>query len=223
MISIRLSDGPASLQGYAARENHYDEHPSFTPIKQDIRECLCSEQGYICGYCMSRIEPDADSMQIAHIVSQATSRAAEKKQGITKYRKECQYKNMLGSCSSACSCNQAQKDHDLKFSPTDLTHPIQRLICFDQDGTISSADTEFDNELNQWLKLNSEEMFFKQNRAAIYHAVVKELRRVSSFDEKKSKAKRLLNLWKSRNNNGKLQEYCGVAIWLLEKKLTQWG
>ena len=147
MINIKKTHGPASLQTYAANGYRYDEHQFFLLLKQEIRECLCDEQGYICCYCMRRIEPNGDSMQIAHMKNQ------EEHQDL-----DCQYSNMLGSCSCMETCNQKQKQHDLKFYPTDINHSMQMLIHFDSNGTISATDTEFNDELNKWLNLNSAKM-----------------------------------------------------------------
>lgn len=210
MIPIQKNSGPRRLQEYAAKGYHYDEHTSFTDIKQEIREHLCEEQGYICCYCMKRIQPNQDSMQIAHVKNQTDHRNLD-----------CQYSNMLGSCSCASTCNQKQKEHDLKYSPEDFTHSIMNLIEFESDGTIRSNDSDFDRELNLNLNLNSESQFLKQNRKYIYKSVRDKLKKVSSFDKKKAKAHRLLDLWKSRAD-GKLREYCGVAIWYLEKQLQRW-
>lgn len=210
MIPIQKNSGPRSLQEYAANGYHYDEHTSFTDIKQEIREHLCEEQGYICCYCMRRINPDARSMQIAHIENQADHRDLD-----------CQYSNMLGSCSCGETCNQKQKEHDLKYSPEDDSHSILDFILFETDGTIKSTDPEFDIELEQILNLNSASQYLKQNRAEIYKRVKNELKKTLSFNEKKAKAHRLLDFWQSRAD-GKLREYCGVAIWYLEKQLQRW-
>lgn len=210
MIPIQKQLGPKSLQEYAANGYHYDEHTSFTDIKQEIRKHLCEEQGYICCYCMRRINPAAESMQIAHIKNQADH-----------INLDCQYSNMLGSCSCGDTCNQKQKNHDIKYSPADPAHSILELIEYDKDGTIKSTDADFNIDLNLHLNLNSAKLFIKQNRAAIYASICKEMKKVTSFAEKKAKARRLLEFWKSRAD-GKLREYCGVAIWYLEKQLHRW-
>lgn len=211
MIAIhKTSAGPSSLQAYAAKGYRFDEHVSFTGIKQEIRNALCTEQGFLCCYCMSRISPGSESMQIAHIQNQKAWPELD-----------CQYSNMMGSCASKDSCNQRQKNHDLKYSPTDHAHPIQHWINYSKEGVISSEDRDFDQDLNRWLNLNSNRLFFPQNRAAIYKSVVMALQKVSSFEEKKQKARSLLHFWKSKKN-GEFREYYGVAIWLLEKKLSQW-
>jgi uncharacterized protein (TIGR02646 family) len=210
MINIVKGAGPDSLREYAAKGYHYDEHVSFTPIKQEIRDSLCVEQGYLCCFCMNRIEPDMNSMQIAHIKNQADYLDID-----------CNYNNHMGSCSSRKSCNATQRNRDLKFDLIDSTHPIKYHIAFDCNGTISSSDAEFEIQINDWLMLNSKQMFLKQNRSEIYKSVIHELDKVSNFGEKKKKAARLLEHWKSRDA-GKLRPFCGVAVWILEKKISQW-
>ena len=52
MRYIRKGDSPESLLRYARNKNaYYDGYRE----KDDVREQLLQEQGYLCGYCMRRI------------------------------------------------------------------------------------------------------------------------------------------------------------------------
>lgn len=211
MISIhKTTPGPRSLSEYAAQGGHYDQDSKFSSIKQKIREALCFEQGFICCYCMKRIEPSPNIMQIAHIKSQ--SRHPEL---------DCSYSNMIGSCSCSETCNQKQADHDLKLNPTDPNHPVENYIRYETDGTIISDDNEINKEINEYLNLNSEMQLLKRNREEIFKRVLTELKKVQHNKKRIRKAQELLALW-SKPDRGELREYCGIAIWLLKKKLQQW-
>ena len=44
------------LARYRAEGNVDYDGPNFTLVKEAIRKALLKEQGYLCAYCMSRIE-----------------------------------------------------------------------------------------------------------------------------------------------------------------------
>ena len=210
MISIhKNTPGPRSLTEYAASGGHYDQGSNFSNIKNDIRKALCEEQGFICCYCMRLIEPSPNGMQIAHIKSQSHHPDLD-----------CSYTNMMGSCSCNETCNQKQKDYDLRINPTDLSHPVEELIRYESDGTILSDDAEINEELNLYLNLNSTKQFLKQDRCEILNSVKRELKR-TPFSQRIDKAKSLLSFWSSKNDD-KYREYCGIAIWFLNERLNKW-
>ena len=210
MISIQKNNpGPRSLIEHAARGGHYDQGSNFSTIKQTIREALCEEQGFICCYCMKRIEPTPNKMQIAHIKSQSSHPDLD-----------CSYSNMMGSCPCNETCNQKQEDRDLKLNPTDLSHPVENYIRYEADGTIVSDDNEIDKEINDYLNLNSKAQLLKRNREEIIKRVLKDLNAVQR-NKRIKKAQDLLAFW-SAFDGGERREYCGAAIWLLKKKLHKW-
>ena len=177
MIKIDKKQGPASLITYAAAGNRYDAHTSFSAIKKEIRDALCKEQGYICCFCMRRIEPNEHSTQIAHIQNQAAHQL-----------EDCEYKNFMGSCSTSNTCNAAQKNRDLKYNPTDKIHPIENFIRYEPDGKIISDDLEFNEQINKWLNLKFH--LLEKNRSAIYRSINELLKKAKSFDNKKNIAKK---------------------------------
>ena len=205
MIKIVKGQGPDSLQEHAAKGYHYDEHARFARIKQEIREHLCEEQGYICCFCMRRIKANRDSIQVAHIHNQAEFSALD-----------CKFSNMLGSCADPKTCNQAQKNRDLKFSPSDLWHNIEDKILYDTDGTIHSIDSEFEKQITCWLDLN--QYLLRRNREEIYKRIRLLWRNAKNFQNKQDELRKNFEFWQS-STSGKKQEYCGVALYFIRQKL----
>lgn len=89
-------------------------------------------------------------------------------------------------------------------------------IRYKHKGEISSDNSKFDKELNDVLNLNYSRL--KENRKCVWNSVIKELSKISGT-AKPAEIGRLLGMWKLKSG-GKLQEYCGVAIYYLEKKLS---
>ena len=82
MILIKKNSEPRSLTEYKKTVNSsFDNLPSN--VKNDIRESLLKEQGYICAYCMKRIE--SSDVKIEHYKARNSEN-------------ELDYKNLLAVC-----------------------------------------------------------------------------------------------------------------------------
>lgn len=82
MIVINKGQGPANLIAYKQERGAY--YDGFS-AKDDIKQALLLEQGYICAYCMRRIKKE--KMTIEHYIPQAAD------EGLAL-----EYHNMLGVC-----------------------------------------------------------------------------------------------------------------------------
>ena len=125
----------------------------------DFRKYLLDEQGYLCAYCMRRIPHKHiekkiahDNMKIEHWTSQKSQDSIDKKLDIT-------HANMFACCMGNQgqqkrfqTCDTHKGDDALKINPTDKLH-IQ-TIKYGFDGSITSTDFTFDNDLNKFLNLN---------------------------------------------------------------------
>lgn len=74
MRYIQKGNEPESLTQYKKNKNAYFDGYSK---KDDVREQLLKEQGYLCGYCMRRLQNCADT-KIEHIVPQSFLKENEK-------------------------------------------------------------------------------------------------------------------------------------------------
>ncbi len=122
MISITKRSEPKMLQHYRLQDGTVFDGKDFTPVKQAIRDQLVAEQGYLCAYCMSRIEPHESSMKVEHWHSRKKYPA----QQLT-------YANLLGCCYGNeglpdyhAHCDTKKRKVDLLFSPAEPSHH-QRL------------------------------------------------------------------------------------------------
>lgn len=212
MIPVTKRTEPQSLLHYRLQKGTVFDGQNFTPVKQDIRAQLVAEQGYLCAYCMGRIEPDDRNMKVEHWHSRKRYPA-----------QQLNYTNLLGCCSgnegspdAQAHCDTKKRDDDLLYNPAESSHHSRLKIRYEFNGTIKSDDALFDRQLNEILNLNYSRL--TDNRKSVWSSVTKTL---SRFPGKATRAhiEALLIKWQQKNTEGKLPEYCGVAQYYLEKKL----
>lgn len=114
-------------------ENHHD-------IKQELRESLVKEQGYICCYCGCRISEE--NTVIEHLCSRQ------------KYSNlQLEYTNLLASCDGGqnarrvgriypSSCDDHKNNDEIKVHP--LMPNCDSRFKFDEDGQIFCDTNDFD-------------------------------------------------------------------------------
>lgn len=222
MRAIDKEAEPRELKEYRCQPAAVYDGPLFTPVKQAIREQLLREQGWLCAYCMKRIaDPKAinegrfdetTAMKVEHWHCQ------EKHPG-----EQLNYQNMLGVCLGnegqpleKQTCDSRKGNQELKYNPVTAAHRIESHIRFLGNGKIQSEDAEFDCQLNEVLKLNGPRL--EENRKAVWNAVHNTLdqrpgRRTVADLEK------LLAQWGKPDADGRLREYCAVAVYYLRKRL----
>ncbi len=217
MIPIHKSGEPTSLQTYRSHPDALFDGPdcnglTFSTVKQDIRVRLVEDQAYLCAYCMSRIRPDEKSMKVEHW------------QCRTRYEdKQLDYANLLGCCCGnegqapkQQHCDTRKGERDLVFNPSEPAHHARLQIRFTLRGTITSDDAAFNDQLNNVLNLNYSRLV--ENREAVWNAVT---RRLSAIKGKASNTQieALIAEWEKKDQDGCLKEYCGVALYYLNKKM----
>ena len=198
--------------------------------KKKLKESLLKEQGYLCAYCMSRIHEN--SMKIEHWWPQSPDyeicniSPEEKEQ---ERLRSIDYKNMLAVCkgeegnkSYLQHCDTKKGNKFLLYNPSNPEHYNKIKIKYLRTGRIESDDEEFNKQLggegrgNEGiLNLNCHKLKF--NRAKIIEKTYDNLkilgervtlRQINSMIEKLC----------SPDQNGRLQEYAGVAIYFLIKR-----
>ncbi len=216
MICIHKKSEPRQLLQYRLQPDAEYDGADFTPVKQQIRESLVEEQGHLCAYCMGRIEANNQKMKIEHWHSQSPAKYPEE---------QLTYANLLGCCCgnegakpNSQHCDTAKADKDLLFNPSDTSHHNRLKIRYLGNGTISSEESEFDDQLNKILNLNFQRL--KENRQRILKAVRNVLSKQSGTVSSKY-VYNLIGKWKKKDRNGSLPEYCGVAIYYLNEKLKR--
>lgn len=112
MRYIQKGKAPESLIQYAKNKNAYfDGYPD----KDDVREQLLKEQGYLCGYCMKRLT-SAKEVKIEHILPQSRLKDDP--------REVLDYKIMLGVCYG----NERKNGNEKKRHLQELTCDAHRKM-----------------------------------------------------------------------------------------------
>lgn len=181
--------------------------------KDVLRQALVSEQGYLCAYCMGRIEPAEDKMKIEHWRSQKQHSS-----------KQLDYKNLFGVCKGGEGlprrlqhCDTHKGDRDIALDPSN--HPETYIHYNLGDGSIVAADSRYDRDLNKVLNLNNETL--KSNRKAVGDAFYESLKRRGDKGFTVAELEREQARLRSKDTAGKFTPYCQYVLYLLEKKLRK--
>lgn len=225
MIYIKKNSPPKKFVEFVQKNKHahFDDMPS--DIKQIVRDSLLKGQGYLCAYCMSKININDKKIEQKKI---------EEKIKIEHYvprnnKNELDYKNLLAVCSGNSFGNEEKHQHcDTKKGNKTLKIDPQRQynisqISYKPDGTIYSKNKEFDDDLNKVLNLNDDEGCLKQRRKEALDTLKSEIHKI--YKDKTATLnflKKTLNFYTSLNEKGELQPYCGILIEYLENKINNW-
>jgi uncharacterized protein (TIGR02646 family) len=223
---ITKSKEPKSLTAYRSTISHknledstiYEDFKEKTKEQcreakaDNLRKQLLEEQGYICCYCMSRI--DCDNSKIEHFRPQ------------TKNRKvQIDYQNLFIACRGGegskakeqfCDTRKGEKDLDY----IDLLSSIENSVNYVKGArniSVMSIDKNIDNEMNDILNLNV--TVLGQNRREVYDRVMKNLK---SRGYTIANIQKILNYYQTQHN-GKFEPYCEMIVYFLTKKLKSKG
>lgn len=188
--------------------------------KNELRQNLLAEQGYICCYCMKRIpENTSPYMKVEHFKCQDNFGTMQ----LT-------YTNLFAACTGnegqpkiKQTCDTKKGNVDLTINPTSTFPICETLFKYNAEEEISSItdNVDINRQLNDVLNLSMQTM--KDGRSEIY-LEVQERVRVESKKAKKDKASFVKFLeqekakWLERTDN-KHRPYCSVAIYYLTKKI----
>lgn len=223
MRYIQKGKPPESLIQYAKNKDAYFD--GF-PDKNDIREQLLKDQGYLCGYCMKRLRA-ASEVKIEHILPQSKLKDDP--------RRALDYKIMLGVCYGneqknsigkkryfqELTCDAHRKNIDLKKANPHNQLCIDK-IRYEVDGRITSDDLELKNDLEKTLNLNynGEASYLMENRKAVLVACKEKMKRMKQRGQwNKAFLQRILKEYEEPDESGHLKPYSGIAIWYLKKRI----
>ena len=215
---IKLAEPNSFVQHRASQFADFDNIPLH--VKNELRQNLLSEQGYICCYCMKRIPEHASPyMKVEHFRCQ--DNFAEM---------QLTYSNLFGACTGnegqpkiKQTCDTRKGNTGLTINPLSALRNCETLFKYNSEGEISSinGDVEIDRQLNEVLNLNMQTL--KDGRSEIYLEVQDRVR-LESKRSKKDKASFVRFLeqekarWLERTDN-KYRPYCSVAVYYLTKKI----
>ena len=113
MRHVQRGPEPPDLTAFKAAANA-DWTPRYRDLdKKPVRAALAREQGFLCGYCGSRIGQREGDCHIEHVEAQSKNAS-----------RELDYANMLGSCQGSDAtpqvpehCGQARGNVPLPVTP----------------------------------------------------------------------------------------------------------
>ncbi len=188
-----------------------------------IEKSLLEEQGYICAYCMKRV----NYVSIEHWYPQKSKEDLQKGQSL-----QLDYNNFLGVCTgyvyystderSEPHCEEVRGNIILTINPLNINSIAQ--IKFAINGLIYSDNSIFNNDLDKTLQLNVD--ILKTNRKKVWEGVEIILNSKAKNKSKISVLTEQLEKWRNKKvdkNDGiaKFREYCQVVIYFLERELQR--
>ncbi len=211
MLLIRKKSTPNLLKNYIQSD---DINKSFqnmpSDIKTDLKKHLLDEQGFLCAYCMKKI--DDNVMKIEHFLPQS------------KYpNKSLEYNNLFACCDggisnrendNALSCDTKKENRETSINP--LKNDIEEKITYTPEGEIISDNDNYTHDMNEILNLNSSRL--KRNRNEVCQLIIKE---ILNNQNNKTYLMKLLNYWKENRQGVGLPEYAGVAKYFLKLSLSK--
>ena len=219
MKEIIKNTKPKSLTEHKAKQHSsYENLPG--KAKDETRESLLKEQGYICCYCMTRIPESGDILgsKIEHYLCQ-TNHPSE----------DLNYGNMLlaclgskGSPSHLETCDTKKGKLSLTFTPASTTRNIEDLIEYRADGEIFSSDETFNTELKTVLNLNVRQL--KENRRIIFEEIRNRIKIEGKRLGNNALKKKFLEKEKNKLlslSSGKYSPFCMVGVYVIDKKLKR--
>lgn len=215
MKKIEKGKEPRSLTEHRAKGGDFDGLP-----KDELREQLLDEQGFICCYCMKRIpEKDWPHTKIEHVKSQ-------------KQNPELQlnYRNLLISCTGnengtkiMRSCDTSKGENNLSFNLSENNFNIESIIKYLPNGEIRSIDPTIDNEIEDILRLNTKDL--RDTRAGYYKIFEGKIKQIGNEFKGKKIPKGIFETEKDQlltKFSGKFPEFCMVGVYLLNKKIGRY-
>lgn len=214
MRNIQKCSEPKILAEHRCHENACYENMSKN-VRERLIYQLLEEQGYLCAYCMGRI--DSSTMKVEHVAS----RHEHPEMQLT-------YSNLVACCRGNEShenkkysrkeqhCDTYKGDKSLSKNPAIPGDRTEESIQYDSQGNISSKDNVFNKELNDTLNLNIVKLC--NNRKAVRQGVMEQLSNLPT-NAGKNTIQNLLKKWKERDCNNKFKPYAGVAIYFLKRRL----
>ena len=176
----------------------------------NLRKQLLEEQGYICCYCMSKI--DCNNSKIEHFKPQTKNRDVQ-----------IDYQNLFIACLGG-EGNKGKEQYcdsfkgEKKLDTINLLSNIESSLQYSKLGIISSSNKKINKEVEEILNLNNR--ILKKNRQQSYQRLIQNL-------NKKGWTTQTLNhhilKYKKMDSNGKYYEFCEMIVYFLTKKLKQKG
>ena len=218
---VKRKPGPAKLvelQRQGKRFANLDDDPRD---KRAVRDALLQDQGFLCCYCMRRIEPGKHQIRIEHFQSQSSAP-----------ERDMDWDNLLAACSGARklrgrakddaaarkvprseqTCDNRKGDEAITINPIDASVEAIRYL---NDGRIHHPIARLQEDIDERLNLNVR--FLVEDRIAAREELIERLRQELGPDKGWTPAS-LQRYLDARRQGTHLPRYFGY----LETLLARW-
>lgn len=171
----------------------------------ELKEALLNEQGYLCCYCMNGIKED--NMKVEHYKPRSIYPALKM-----------DYSNLFAACKGDfCTdkhCDTKKENTELTIHPADPRNNCESIVGYSTTGKLTYPDS-YKTDIEDKLNLNNSVLV--SNRKGAFSGAESALRKLGYS---KGIIQKQIEMYKSKNAQGKFQPYCNAVLWLLKKKLS---
>lgn len=192
-------------------EAEHGRNPEYRDLvgdpKHQLALHLLKEQGYLCCYCMAKI--DFGSYHLEHFIPRAAARYHPEQ--YPNQDIELGYENLFLSCEGEhfagdhCGRYKADTDADQLLSPADPA--VDHSFTYSLDGKIEGKDQKAENMIQA---ANLDSFALRRHRAS---AIC-----ISGFfdDDFPENKDALIRLYQSKDEDGAFQPFCMAIVYVME-------
>ena len=190
--------------------------------KNEVLKALVQEQGYLCAYCMCRIDAKGNQATIEHLEPQHPMN--EESDGELSLA----YENMVAVCGgrNGATCDKHRGNTPLTVNPT-KPNTLDSIV-YRRDGIIDAGDKAIRHDLQETLGLNSPLTNLCANRAAAMREIERQIgsaiRRKKierNTDAKKTLCLKVLRYYEQQGD--KKDEYLGAKLFKAKKLVAKFA
>ena len=205
MILIKKKPIPSFLVEYKRIINaSFDNLPR--EIKDKLRTSLLKEQGYLCAYCMKKLEDDSSKVKIEHYIAR-------------NEENELDYKNLLAVCKGnegepfeRQTCDTRKGNKEIKINPQEKSDIL--TITYTSNGEIKSSNLDYQNDFDDILNLNDIFGLVKTRKEAL-DSLKRNLARKNTHLTEEA-IRRIY----TRYLEAEIKEsYVGILLWYLQRRM----
>lgn len=239
--------GKSYIQKYTEREKGEKVKSNLLRLDypfDDLKDVLLKEQGYLCAYCLQRIEKE--TMKIEHWYPRCLCKNKKNdidenlkcscKKQTSKYCSQIDYKNLVAVCEGTTPVDNVLQEHCdtlrgnkfegikqlLSINPckqsdiAKISFSITGKLVVNSNFSMSETDAKkLKDDIEDKLGLNQKHIV--ENRKSALLSLREYLNKIGWTP---SNYKKTLDEYKTLSN-GKFKPYNEYIIWYLEKKLRQ--
>lgn len=205
MILIKKKRIPSSLVEYKRTINaSFDNLPR--EVKDRLRTSLLKEQGYVCAYCMKKLEDDSSKVKIEHYVAR-------------NEENELEYKNLLAVCKGnegesfeKQTCDTRKGKEKININPQKNSDIL--TISYTSNGEVKSSNSDYQKDFDDTLNLNDTFGLVEARKEAL-----NSLKRSLSKSKTHLTEDTIRRIY-TRYSEAEIKEsYVGILLWYLQKKM----